>query len=194
MRTHGIAALMAAALVCTGCSTLKVTTESRPGTDFSAFKTFALKDVPELKDSMIFARIKTATSMALVAKGLTQQAEKADLLVVLQPRLSKETHVNSVETGYGAGYGPGYAYGPTYGYGYGYSYGMAWSGMGSTTTTIKDVPVGTLIVDLVDVKTNQMVWRGLATDTINQSASSETRESNLNHALQKLFSSYPKLK
>jgi len=188
MRTTGTAALLVAALACTGCSTLQVSTDARPGTTFSAYKTFAIKDVEELKDSMLLPRLNKAVTSALVAKGLTPQAENPDLWVVMHPRVSQETHVTSAQTGYGPGYA-GYGRGPAYGYGYGY--GTAWGGPSTTMTTIQEVPVGTLIVDLVDVKANQMVWRGIAKDSIDQTATSEKREKNINQAVQWLFKDYP---
>jgi hypothetical protein len=50
---------------------------------------------------------------------------------------------------------------------------------------------GTLIVDIVDAKTNQLVWRGTATKTIDESASPEQREANLKEVVSRIFEKYP---
>ncbi len=42
-----------------------------------------------------------------------------------------------------------------------------------TTSTVQQIPVGTLVIDLVDAKAKQLVWRGTASDTIDQDASPE---------------------
>jgi hypothetical protein len=63
--------------------------------------------------------------------------------------------------------------------------------MGTTTSTVSEIPVGTLIIDLVDVKANELAWRGTASDTLSESATPEEREKNLNHALTKLFEGFP---
>jgi hypothetical protein len=49
--------------------------------------------------------------------------------------------------------------------GFGY---RGWDGMGGgmTTATQTNIPIGTQIVDLVDPKTKEMVWRGIAQDQV----------------------------
>jgi hypothetical protein len=57
------------------------------------------------------------------------------------------------------------------------------------TTTVTNVPFGTLIVDLVDVETSELVWRGRASDTIDRDA--EAREEQLHLAVTKMFENFP---
>lgn len=49
--------------------------------------------------------------------------------------------------------------------------------------------VGTLVVELADTKTKQLVWRGSASDTISDKTNKDI--SNLDKAVAKLFRSYP---
>jgi hypothetical protein len=167
-------ALVMAAILCSGCSTLKVSTDFMPGTDFTAYKTFAFKDVVDFKNAIFETRLKNAVATQLVAKGMARKDENPDLWVVLRPRLTKETQINTVETG---------------GYGYGMRYGGM--GMGTATTTVQEIPVGTLVIDLVDAKAKQMVWRGTASDSLKQNATPEERDQNLNQAMTQLFANYP---
>jgi hypothetical protein len=90
-------------------------------------------------------------------------------------RLSKQTQINSYDSGWG--------------YGYGWRYGG-----GMSTTTVTEVPVGTLIVDIVDAGKKELVWRGTASDTLNPEASPEKKEQNLQEAMAKLLANFPPAK
>jgi hypothetical protein len=60
-----------------------------------------------------------------------------------------------------------------------------------SSTTVSKIPVGTLIVDLVDAKENQLKWRGTATKTLDATATAEERDKNVNAAVEKMFAGYP---
>jgi hypothetical protein len=62
------------------------------------------------------------------------------------------------------------------------------------TSTVSEVPVGTLIVDLVDANRKELVWRGTASDTLDPEASPEKKEKNLQEAMAKLLANYPPAK
>jgi hypothetical protein len=53
------------------------------------------------------------------------------------------------------------------------------------------VPVGTLVVDLVDAGNKELVWRGTATTPIDKTASVEKREAAVQEAVEKLFAAFP---
>lgn len=166
------------ALVAVGlgaCSTLSVNTDYKPGTDFSKYRTFAFREVEDIKNTILVARIENALANQLTAKGLTRNDASPDLWVVPHPRLSKQTQISTYNSGWGYGYG-------WRGYG---------AGMGTTTSTVQEIPVGTLVVDLVDVKAKELVWRGTASDTLKESATPEERDKNLNAAMAKLFENFP---
>ena len=72
--------------------------------------------------------------------------------------------------------------------GFGY---RGWGGMGggmATTATQTNIPIGTLIVDLVDPKTNEMVWRGTAQDQVSGNGADRGKDQ---QAMQKLFTNFP---
>jgi hypothetical protein len=50
---------------------------------------------------------------------------------------------------------------------------------------------GTLIVDVVDAKTKQLVWRGFATGTVDPDAKPEQRERKLNDAIAQMMAQFP---
>ena len=62
-------------------------------------------------------------------------------------------------------------------------------GFGESTTTEQDYKEGTLVVDLYDAKTKQLIWRGSAEDTLSSKA--EKNEKNLDKGIAKMFKDFP---
>lgn len=165
----------AATLLGAACSTLQISTDYDKAADFSQYKTFSYHDTGEIKNDIWASRIENALSEALAAKGLRKVANGGDVWLVAHPRLSKQTQINTYNSGWGYGYG-------------------WYGGGGMSTSTVSEIPVGTLVVDLVDGKKKDMVWRGIASDTLHTDASPETREQNLRNVAAKLFEGYPPVK
>jgi Domain of unknown function (DUF4136) len=71
--------------------------------------------------------------------------------------------------------------------GFGY---RGWGGMGGgmATATQTNIPIGTLIIDLVDPNTKEMVWRGIAQDQV--SANGE-QKGQTDQAVAALFKNFP---
>jgi hypothetical protein len=68
-------------------------------------------------------------------------------------------------------------------------YGRYWSRMGSNVVAYKE---GTLIIDMMDSKTNSLIWRGYAVSVI-QESDSEIREEMIQKAVTKIFEQYNRL-
>jgi hypothetical protein len=52
---------------------------------------------------------------------------------------------------------------------FGYGYGSGWyygGGMGSSTTTATTYTKGTLIIDIWDAESKELIWRGISTATV----------------------------
>ena len=165
--------LSAAAAAVLACSTLTTSADYDPSTDFSKYKTWDLKT--DIKNDLLARRIETAVNNELSKKGMTRDTRNPDVWVAVHGSLSKQTQIHTYDTGWG--------------YGYGWRYGG-----GMSTSTVTEVPVGTLIVDLVDAGKKDLVWRGTASDTLNPEASPEKKEQNLQEAMAKLFANYPPAK
>ena len=152
--------------------------------DFSKYKTY--KWVPikgaDQPDELTAKRITSAVDTELATKGLTKtDSDNADLLIGYQTALGTEKQYTSYNTGWG--YGPGWG-GGWYGYG---------GGMSSTTTygSTSTVYVGQLDLSMYDPVAKQLVWRGVATKTLDPKAKPEKKEKNINKAVQKLLKKYP---
>ena len=59
------------------------------------------------------------------------------------------------------------------------------------SATSSNIDVGTLVVDMYDPSTKQLVWTGRATKTLNPSSNQEKNQKNLNNAMAKLLKNYP---
>ncbi len=112
--------------------------------NFQGYGTYAWAKGTPAKNPLMDERIVAAVDKDLAAKGLRKvdAGTSPDLLVVYHAAVSSKTQLDTTNMG---------AY--------------RWSG-GSSTTTVKEIPVGELIVDIGDPKTQKMLWRGTATDTL----------------------------
>ena len=72
------------------------------------------------------------------------------------------------------------------GWGYG---GWGPGGMGTSTTTVNEYKEGTLVLDMYDSNSRQLLWRGTATDTLSDKP--EKNEKKLNKAVEKMFDKFP---
>jgi hypothetical protein len=68
--------------------------------------------------------------------------------------------------------------------------GWRWHGWGGiATTTIETVPVGILVVDIYEIGTHHLVWRGMAHDTLSDNPN--TNAEKLEKAIDKMFRKFP---
>ena len=141
-----------------------------PGTDFSKYHTY--KWVPieggAHPNQIMDAEIKQAVDSQLSSKGLAKtDGDKADLYVGYQIAVDQEKQWNA----------------------YGMGGGVRWGGMASAQSST--ISVGTLVLDLYDSASKQLVWTGQATKTLDPSANQEKNQKNLDKAMAKLLKNYP---
>jgi hypothetical protein len=147
-----------------------VTTNSMPGTDFSKYHTYKWVPVAGATppNQIIDQQIKDAVNSQLATKGLTVTAgETADLFIGYQVSIDQERQWNAM------------------------GMGMRGFGGGMGTATSSTISNGTLVLDMYDPGTKQLVWQGRATKTIDAGANQDKRTKNLNSAMKKLLQKYP---
>jgi hypothetical protein len=119
-------------------------------------------------DQIVDAEIKQSVDSQLSAKGLTKtDADNADLYVGYQTAVNQEKQWN----------------------GYGMGGGVRWGGM--ATATSSTINIGSLVLDMYDPVTKQLVWTGTATKTLDPSSNQQKNEQRLNKAMEKLLKNYP---
>ena len=141
-----------------------------PGTDFSKYHTYKWVSIEggAHPNQIVDAQIKQAVDTQLASKGLTKTTgDTADLYVAYQIAVDQEKQWNA----------------------YGMGGGIRWGGL--ATATSSTISVGTLVLDLYDPATKQLVWTGNATKTLDPGSNQEKNQRNLDKAMQKLLKNYP---
>ena len=150
--------------------------------DFSKYKTYRWEKHPKSLDvdDLTLNQLATGFDAALAAKGLTKKdSGDTDLVILFQLAIGQEKQITSYDTG-GYGYGP-YWRGGWYGGGMG----------GMTTSTTSTINIGSVVLDMYDTGSKQLVWRGMASKTIDGKAKPEKRQKNINKAAAKMLKNYP---
>jgi hypothetical protein len=140
--------------------------------DFSKYETFTLVEATEASHPLMRARLLGALEVAFGAAGLEKVDEGANLHVFVHTSSDTETRITTDTLGYG-----------------GYRGWRGWGGWGATTVDVDKIAVGTLMLDMVDAGTEQLVWRGIATDSLPSKA--EKLEKKIYKAVDKLFRHFP---
>jgi hypothetical protein len=140
-------------------------------TNFAAYRTYALKDGTKVGNSLIDNRIVEAIESEMAAKGLTKDDTKPDVFVTYHMAFDKEKDI----TAWSSGYGP-----------YGWHYGM-----GSTDVQVRQILIGTLVIDMADAQRKEVVWRGVGVKEIDTQAKPEKRDKNIREAVKNICKNYP---
>jgi Domain of unknown function (DUF4136) len=179
MQTRLGAAALAILLVPMVAAAQKVSYDYDKTANFASFKTYGLKEGTKVGQQLIDDRIVSAIESELAAKGLTRADANPDVYVVYHVAFDKEKDISTYSSGYGGGYGP-----------YGWGWGGGWAG-GTTSTQVRDILVGTLVIDIADAKKSQLAWRGMGVKEVQTQASPEKRDKSINEAVKKIFKNYP---
>lgn len=175
MKPQGIVlALMGIVLVVAGRSSAQqVKTDYDRSANFGQYKTYSWKQV-KTSDPLLVDRIKNSVNAALGAKGWTQVDSGGAVSICAIEITQDQQTLNTFYDGFGGGWG--------------------WrrfggEGLGDATTTTETYKVGTLVVDLFDTKTKQLIWRGSSSDTLYNNSSKNIQ--NLDRGVEKLFKQFP---
>ena len=148
----------------------QVTYNFMPGTNFSQYHTYKWVQIPSNvhPNQIVNQEIIDAINNVLASKGFTlATGKKTDLYVGYQCSVDQERQWNA----------------------WGMGGGLRWGGMGSATSST--ITNGTLAVDFYDPTSQQLIWRGQATNTLNPSGNQEKDMQRLNKAVQKLLKNFP---
>lgn len=148
----------------------KVTTDYDKKADFSKYKTYMWVAPPKLSNPLMSQRVMDDVNAQLTAKGWTMVTENADAAIMVNGVMKDQQTLETFYTGY-----PGWRW--------------SWGGETMATTTVEHYRVGTLVVDILDARSKQAMFRGVATDTLSDKP--EKNEEKLNKSIEKIFKSFP---
>ena len=140
--------------------------------NFSAVKTYSIKLGTAWGNNLSERRVLDEFDQAIAAKGWKKVAEdQANILVVLHGATQTKRTASTFYSGMG---------------GYGY---RGFGGTGSASTVVNEYTVGTLVVDMFDAKSKNLVFRGTAEDELSDNPDKNKKK--LEKASAKMFKNFP---
>jgi hypothetical protein len=171
------------ALIVSACSGIPVSQDFEQGFDFSGLKTFAwdanednqwgLADNNELIDRRIIAAIENS----LKARQFNQvDAAKADFLVLYNVQVEQRVSSSNVSGGISMGRSSRGRYG---------SIGI------STGSQVRTYEQGTLLIDVIDVASDKLVWRGTSSQALQDLSDPQRLTDHINATVAAVLAQFP---
>ena len=146
----------------------KVETDFNESIDFSAFKTYSWRKAQASKkaaeNSIADNRIHTAIASQMTKKGFTEVESGGDLIVTYRVTSKDKRETERIPNINRRG------------------------GYGGSTRTSRVYTQGTLLIDMLDGKTKELIWRATCKDSVNDVAKFEKR---LGEDVEKAFKKFP---
>lgn len=182
----GLVCLMSGALLLVGgCASFKVNSDWDPQYDFSRLQTWRWADVSQTPtgvpaidtDGLLAQRVMRSVEEALAERGYVKTAtSEGDFEVAWFLTVEPKTKVTTVNDYHGYG-------GPYRGW-----YG---SGYGGSTTVVDTYNEGTLIIDVKEAASGQLIWRGSASARLREKADPEKSQERANEAVSAILEKFP---
>lgn len=158
----------------TSCTTVRVATDYDRQADFATYKAYAFYkpgvDKAEISD-LDKKRILRAIDAELSAKGLNK-SESPDILVSIFTKERERINVYNNNFGWGWGWNPWW-YGGYYG------------------SSVSRSTEGSLFIDLIDAKTNELVWQGVGSARLITGGDIDKKEERIREIVREIISRYP---
>lgn len=160
----------------------KVTADLDKSADFGQYKTYKFLGWQDDSDKLINqidqGRILEAFKAELSARGLEVDQSSSDLTISLFLVTEDKTSTTAYTDYYGGRYGM-YRRG-AWGWG---------GGFGTTTYSENDYVQGTLVMDVYDEGSQNLIWQGVISGAVNENP--QKREKSIPKAIRKLMKKYP---
>jgi hypothetical protein len=169
-------------IICSSSYCQKVTLDIDESVDFSNFKSYQFlgwqNDSDKIINDLDKKRLRNSFESELTARQLEQVESGADIAISLYLVVTQESSTTAYTNYYG---GTGYRYGRR---------GRGWgNGYSTTTYSESDYLKGTLVMDVFDGESQELVWQGVATGTIKDKP--EKREKSIPKTVGKLMKKFP---
>ena len=181
MKLSGSLLLLAALLMVSGCgSSISVNHDYDVNAPFADYRTYDWIPLPEAKpgnastavqrNDLLDKRIKNALGDALLDKGLAPNTNSPDILVVFHVGVQDKVQVTD----------------------WGYRYSDYYWGWGGREIDVYNYKEGTLIIDFIDAKTKNLIWRGAGKKALDDGKQSpEKSDKIIRSVVGKIMSKYP---
>ncbi len=174
--------LLFSLVVLSGCLTMQVQSDYDPAARFDGLQTYDWVNTdkepaadPRFRDPLLDKRIRELVEKQLAAQGYHRVSTGTpDFKVGYHAALEKKLAVSTMNDYYG------------YRAGWGWSYG-AGTGRVMPESYVYEYEQGSLIIDIVNPKTRELMWRGSAQAEVNQ----KKRAEQLAKAVQRILERFP---
>ncbi len=161
-----------------GCSSLSVNYDYDQNVEWGKFKTYGWMSAPQRPSDpnsplqntpLLEQRVHNSVDHEMQQRGITM-ADDPDILVVYHIGTQDKIQVTD----------------------WGYRYSDYYWGYGGRQIDVYQFTEGSLVIDLVDAETQNLVWRGTGTGVVDQSQKSpEEMQDRANNVIQKIMESFP---
>jgi hypothetical protein len=170
--------IVAAALILTGCATLRVSSHTDRGLVWSKYKTFDWGPADALpagdprldKDPFFQDHVEGAIEKAMTTHGFTRSAvsEPPDVLIHYHANVMERLDVDQIDRGYG------------------------YCATADCQPRVTHYEAGTLVVDIVDRASNVLIWRGWAQGSLDGVLGNRDRLSRrIDESVRQMFEALP---
>ncbi len=174
LRGLAVAAVFTIAASATPLMAQHVTTDYDHAANFSNFHTFSFGHV-HARDALFEQRIKDEVTKDLTARGWQMVPDGGDVVVSAIGAMKDQQEYTTFYDGFGPGWG--------------WRRGWGGGGFGDTMTTVDQIPVGTLVLDIYQGGSHQLLFRGTASDELSNNNDKNTGK--LDKAIDKIFNKFP---
>lgn len=174
MRTY-ILLTLSILLSLSACQSIRVAADYDTQIDFSEYKTFAFHKGSIDKDAISDLdkrRILRAIEEELTAKGFTK-SQTPDILIGISTKATEQVYVNQMNYGWGMGWNP-------------------WFYGGTGFNSVSSVTEGTLCIDLIETKSNHLIWQGIGKGALTQDP--YQKEVKIKQFVHEILTQYPPIK
>lgn len=149
---------------------------------FSDYRTFTIRKIQTV-NPLDASVLRDEIRSDLQYHGWREVPEGGDVAITV---IGAQREARQYQTFYD-GLGPGYGWG---GWGGGWGFGgWGYGGGGLSTTRVQNIPIGTLVVDLYDTRSHNLVWRG--TDHQTDTSNMNKNTGKLQKAIDEMFYKFP---
>ncbi len=194
----------AAVLVLAGCASLQVRTDYDQQASFTPLSTYDWTDEdvdagnnPAMNNPLLGKHIRSAVEGELDRMGYRKVTSGTPDFRIAY-RVVAEEKARLVGSGYSGPYGYGRSYYPGrygfrwFGSGYFRPYSYGYSGAGyAGAGRVREYLRGTLVLDITDVRTGEVIWRGWASKSLHLDPSPEKVRMYVDEAVAEMLADFP---
>lgn len=177
-RLPGLTVAAIAALTITGCATMNVSSHVERGLDVGQYRTYGWGPADALptgdarldKDPFFQDHVQGEVEKALAARGFAgSDAGTPDLLIHYHANISERIDIDRIDSARGYCYSDG------------------------CSPPVVEYEAGTLVIDVVDARTNRLIWRGWARNSVKVMLNNQdTMARQINEAVTRMFTGFPR--